>query len=384
MPGLDDATLSTLVDRFNHLVSATLTLPQTGQLPGALNGFSQLTREQMALLWLQTTGGGIGPVGPAGPSGPQGATGPQGPVGPTGPQGIQGPAGQDATAFHIIGQVPTSANLPTSGMALGDAYQAADTGHVWMWTGTKWIDLGAVVGPPGPAGPQGPTGATGSAGAQGPVGAQGPQGAAGPTGPPGVGMTGLVPNLVVYGSGSGTPTQSGNLQFDGVNIVNYGGAFNRGTSFFGGGDQASVDNAGSFVVPYISSSYIVDRNPNTGPPFGVMYKASDRSFRSGAFLQAFPGFVQIGPAVIQWGETASPWLAVGDTAVLIGPFPAGINYLWSAVVDIIWPQAPPGSDTADVYPHSLSGTQYMNVVVHADVAGQYGISWLIIGNMAEA
>lgn len=185
MPGLTDQELSSLVTRFNQLVFSSLVQPETAGLPAALNGFSQLTYEQMALLWLQTTGGGIGPAGPTGPSGPQGLTGPQGPVGPAGPQGIQGPAGKDATAFHINGQVPTSANLPQSGMAIGDAYQTLDTGHVWMWTGSAWIDLGAVQGPPGPAGAQGPTGATGSTGPQGPVGAGGPQGAAGPTGPPG-------------------------------------------------------------------------------------------------------------------------------------------------------------------------------------------------------
>lgn len=127
-------------------------------------------------------GGGIGPPGPPGPTGPQGpagATGAQGPAGPQGPIGPQGPVGP---VTEIKGSVPTSGALPPSGNAIGDAYITEDTGHLWVWNGTNWVDAGMIVGPPGPTGAQGPIGATG------PPGVTGPQGPAGPTG--GTGATG--------------------------------------------------------------------------------------------------------------------------------------------------------------------------------------------------
>ena len=57
-----------------------------------------------------------------------------------------------------------------------------------VWTGTEWVNVDRVQGPPGetgPAGPTGPAGAPGAAGAQGVQGLQGttgPQGATGPAG----------------------------------------------------------------------------------------------------------------------------------------------------------------------------------------------------------
>jgi len=67
MPGLTDATLASLVDKFNQLVQTTLVQPVTRNIPGALADIAQLTPEQMALLWLQSSGG-IGPTGPQGPA----------------------------------------------------------------------------------------------------------------------------------------------------------------------------------------------------------------------------------------------------------------------------------------------------------------------------
>jgi hypothetical protein len=140
--------------------------------------------------------GSQGPTGPQGPPGPQGDPGPQGaqgdpgpagPQGATGPEGPQGPAG---TAVDILGTVPTEADLNAlSYMANpGDAYITADTGHLWMWSGTAWTDVGDIVGPPGPrgpAGPQGPQGAQGIQGPQGLVGPRGEQGIQGERGPEG-------------------------------------------------------------------------------------------------------------------------------------------------------------------------------------------------------
>lgn len=127
-------------------------------------------------------GGGAGPPGPQGPAGPTGPAGPAGATGPAGPTGAQGPIGPQGPVgpvTEIKGSVPTSGDLPTSGNSVGDAYIVEDTGHLWVWNGTNFVDAGLIVGPPGPTGSQGPAGATGP---QGPAGTTGP---AGPTGPPG-------------------------------------------------------------------------------------------------------------------------------------------------------------------------------------------------------
>jgi len=109
----------------------------------------------------------------------------RGPTGATGPQGPPG-AGQ-----IFKGQVPSYADLPT-GATPGDSYVTTDTGHLWVWDGTQWIDGGSVVGPPGPQGPpgaastvpgpQGPAGPQGAPGSPGATGSQGPKGDKGDTG----------------------------------------------------------------------------------------------------------------------------------------------------------------------------------------------------------
>lgn len=129
--------------------------------------------------------GATGAAGATGPAGPAGPIGPEGPAGPQGPTGPQGPAG---TGVTIKGSVPSSADLPASGNTEGDAWITQDTGHLWVWDGTQWVDAGLIQGPPGPAGPQGatgPQGPAGAAGGTGATGAQGPQGATGPSGPQG-------------------------------------------------------------------------------------------------------------------------------------------------------------------------------------------------------
>ena len=119
-----------------------------------------------------------GATGPAGPTGPQGSTGPQGPQGIAGPSG---PAGEDGQGIDLTGAVATAAQLPTN-LGPGDAGVAytTDDGHLHVWDGGAWHDLGALEGPTGPQGIQGPQGPAGSAGA---AGATGPQGPAGPMGP---------------------------------------------------------------------------------------------------------------------------------------------------------------------------------------------------------
>ena len=143
----------------------------------------------------QGPAGPTGPQGPAGPTGlqgPVGATGPVGPQGPIGPTGVQGPAG---AGLSVKGTVTTSASLPANNNSTNDAYLVANTGHMWVWTGVAWLDVGQFQGPQGatgatgaqgPIGPTGLTGATGPTGPQGPTGLTGATGATGPQGPTGL------------------------------------------------------------------------------------------------------------------------------------------------------------------------------------------------------
>ena len=133
------------------------------------------------------TTGAAGPQGlqgPAGPTGAQGVAGPTGPLGPAGPTGSAGPAGPAGPqgpaglGLNIKGTVTTYSALPTSN-AVNDAWVTSDTGILWTWNGSAWVNTGLVRGPAGPTGPQGIQGATGPAGANGPTGPQGLQGAPG-------------------------------------------------------------------------------------------------------------------------------------------------------------------------------------------------------------
>lgn len=109
--------------------------------------------------------------GPAGPRGPQGLPGPEGP---------QGPAG---SGLALVGSVASAADIPPGTPEPGTAYLAEDTGHVWVWSGTAWADVGEITGPEGPRGPQGLPGPEGAQGPQGPKGAKGDKGDTGPIGP---------------------------------------------------------------------------------------------------------------------------------------------------------------------------------------------------------
>ena len=87
--------------------------------------------------------------GAPGPEGPQGPPGPQGAPGLPGPPGATGPAGPPGTGVDIKGSVPTEADLPPSGNDVGDAYIVEDTGHLFVWDGSQWVDAGNIQGPPG-------------------------------------------------------------------------------------------------------------------------------------------------------------------------------------------------------------------------------------------
>lgn len=138
--------------------------------------------------------GATGPQGPAGTPGSQGATGAQGTAGlqgATGAAGATGATGNDGTSVTIAGSVANAAALP-SGLGpsdAGDGYITQDDGHLHVWSGSSFSDVGTVRGPVGPTGPQGPNGATGATGGVGPAGATGAQGTQGATGPIGPGSS---------------------------------------------------------------------------------------------------------------------------------------------------------------------------------------------------
>lgn len=155
--------------------------------------------------------------------------------GPQGPQGPQGAQGSPGTGVTLKGTKANQAAIEaTVGMVFGDAWIAADTGHLWFYDDSTWIDIGTIVGPQGPTGPQGaagPQGPTGATGATGPAGATGPQGPTGPTGATGpqgpAGADAVLPsNIILSDSAQGenghptvTCTQFANIV--GITNVDY-------------------------------------------------------------------------------------------------------------------------------------------------------------------
>jgi hypothetical protein len=146
----------------------------TKWLEGVVNSYDGTT---VVIVPDVTSGSGIytdWSINVAGQPGEEGPPGPQGSRGLTGATGPQGPPGSSVV---ITGSVPTSDDLPT-GLGPADAgkgWLAEDTGHLWVWDGTQWVDAGVISGPPGPQGPEGP---------QGPPGDDST--VPGPPGPPGV------------------------------------------------------------------------------------------------------------------------------------------------------------------------------------------------------
>jgi hypothetical protein len=105
-------------------------------------------------------------------------------LGPTGPTGAAG------AGITYKGAVATVGDLPSTGNTVGDAYTVLANNHLYVWSGTAWIDNGSLVGPTGPTGSTGPTGTAGTNGTTGPTGPTGANSTvAGPTGPTGANST---------------------------------------------------------------------------------------------------------------------------------------------------------------------------------------------------
>ena len=117
-----------------------------------------------------------------GKDGRDGDDGRDGATGATGPKGDKGDKGDTGTSLTVKGSVPAAANLPTTGNTAGDGWVTADTGHMHVWDGAAFLDVGTVQGPAGATGPQGPAGPFGPAGNDGPQGLKGDTGNTGPAG----------------------------------------------------------------------------------------------------------------------------------------------------------------------------------------------------------
>jgi hypothetical protein len=123
--------------------------------------------------------GATGYTGATGATGYTGATGATGYTGSTGATGVQGASG---TGLQIAGS--TGVSPPTGATGIGTGIITTDTGHLWVYNGSSWVDVGNVTGPQGASGATGTQGASG-VGATGAVGASGVSDVPGATGPSG-------------------------------------------------------------------------------------------------------------------------------------------------------------------------------------------------------
>lgn len=87
--------------------------------------------------------------------------------GEPGADGEPGPKGEDGTSVTIRGAVDTAADLPTGlGEAeAGDGWVSQNDGHLHVWGGESWADVGPVRGPQGVPGEDGADGEPGPRGA---------------------------------------------------------------------------------------------------------------------------------------------------------------------------------------------------------------------------
>ena len=130
-----------------------------------------------------------GPQGIQGDKGDKGDKGDTGDTGPQGPQGDQGPAGANGTSVTIVAAVANGQELAaydTTSLVVGNGIIQEDTGHLQVWTGSSFTDVGQIKGDKGDTGAQGIQGDKGDKGDKGDTGDQGPQGIQGPQGDQGI------------------------------------------------------------------------------------------------------------------------------------------------------------------------------------------------------
>ncbi len=187
-----------------------------------IQGFS--VQGIQGIFGVQGTQGPQGLQGIQGVQGPRGQQGTQGLQGVQGPQGVQGGAG---TSVRILGNVATESALPgyptSYNGTVGDGYIVNNTGFLWVWSGTAWVEAGRILGPQGLQGVQGVQGIQGSQGSQGIQGGQGTQGIQGLQGPQGIqgvqGVQGLQGRQGTQGP-QGLQGPQGIQGFNAITVVN--------------------------------------------------------------------------------------------------------------------------------------------------------------------
>jgi len=148
LPGLDGASV-----QIKGSVAGVADLPVAGNTKGD----GQITKDDGHLhVWDGTSWIDVGLV-----KGPKGDQGLQGVVGLQGVQGIQGLSGLDGSSVQIKGSVADVVDLPVAGNTKGDGQITKDNGHLHVWDGASWIDVGLVKGPKGDTGLQGVQGIKG-------------------------------------------------------------------------------------------------------------------------------------------------------------------------------------------------------------------------------
>ena len=136
--------------------------------------------------WLLSLKGPKGDKGDKGSTGAQGPKGDKGDKGDTGLQGPKGDKGEDGKSINVKGSVNTASDLnKLSNVSVGDGYITTDNGHLHVYNGSTFVDVGEIRGPKGDKGDQGARGPQGIQGTQGPKGDKGDKGDTGLQGPKG-------------------------------------------------------------------------------------------------------------------------------------------------------------------------------------------------------
>lgn len=123
---------------------------------------TSITGSKISDVAINTTNGDLFRLGSSGWSAYGSVKGPKGDPGQDGADGVQGPKGdpgKDGTSVTIQGTVPTVSDLPTlTPEDVGDGYLTDDNGHLHVWSGYDWTDVGSVRGPQGVPGTPGADG----------------------------------------------------------------------------------------------------------------------------------------------------------------------------------------------------------------------------------
>jgi hypothetical protein len=229
----------------------------------------------------------------------------------------------------------------TAGLVIGDGLVQIDTGHLQVWTGSTWTDVGNITGP---------AGATGATGVQGDTGATGVQGAPGLdalwnfVGAYGIGTSYAVGDVATYegetwyriDANGGT---TGNTPAEGTFWTKIA---EKGADGTGGGGLSITDFGQGFTdsldAGKITTSKLYNENPNQGlnnqyvleVTNGGVVVLPDQSIINGATLKTVAGNyagITAGPASPA-GKDEDSWVWVDNDGATIATKYSTDNYQW--------------------------------------------------------